>query len=190
MLFLPRFKRTILPSLVVAGLCTVSTAQAWDNEVSVGYGWGKEMSEDYHNQAVVVSGKLYKFNKIDDTLIATIDGTLAHIHADTANNNNVSLAAASLAFRAYFQNPDLHKTRPYLGVSFGPAYLSNQQLGNRQLGANAALQSMFEAGIEFGLPKGRSIDVGMHLYHYCNGGIFTPNQSINIPYVLSVGYQF
>lgn len=184
------FKRTFLPGLAIAGLLTVTTAQAWDREVSLGYGWGKEMSEDYHNQAVVLAGKLYKFNKIDDTLIATIDGTLAHIKADTANNSSVSLAAVSLALRAYFQNPDLHQTRPYVGVSFGPTYLSNQQLGERDLGANLAFQTVFEAGVEFGLSKGRSIDVGIHLMHYCNGGIFDPNQSINVPYMLSIGYQF
>ena len=123
-------------------------------------------------------------------MIASIDGRLAHMTSDTDDHNSLSLAAVSLAFRAYFQNPDLHKIRPYVEASFGGAYLTNQQLGERDLGGNLAFQSIFQAGIEFTLPNKKSIDVGLHFVHYCNAGLYDPNQSINVPYTLTIGYMF
>lgn len=176
-------------SVAIFFLITTNT-YAWDHEISAGYGWGKEINEDYQTTAFVLSGKFYKFPKIDNTLFATIDGSISQLHADTSDYSNLTTAALALALRAYFINPELHKIRPYLEISSGPAYLSENQLGKRQQGANFDLQSTLGGGIEFGLKNKRSVDINLHLVHYCNAGLFKPNQGFNVPYVVSIGYQF
>jgi len=179
--------------LLLSGSAFLLAAQpvyAWQHEVAIGYGWGNEVEKDYKNSAVVLSGKLYKFPKIDNTLIATIDGSISQLHADTDQHKNLTTAAIALGLRAYFVNPDLHQTRPYLGISSGPAYLSSTLFGERDQGTHFDLQTTLEGGVEFGLKNQRSIDVNLHLVHYCNAGLASPNQGFNVPFVLSVGYQF
>lgn len=169
---------------------TTSSAYAWKHAISIGYGWGNEVEKDYRNQAIVLSGKLYKFPKIDDMLIATIDGSASWLHADTPSNRNIFTTSVGLGLRAYFLNPETHNTRPYLGISSGPAYLSSRRFGEQDQGGHFDLQSTLESGMEFGLKNKRSIDVNLHLVHYCNAGLAHPNQGFNVPFVLSVGYQF
>ena len=180
-------------SIRFIGLVTLlvsSSVYAWQHEVSAGYGFGQEPTENYNNNAFVLSGKFYKFPKIDDDLIATIEGSVSNLHADTAQHNNASMADVALGLRAYFFNPDLHEVSPYLGISAGPAYLFDRFLGNQEQGAHIAIQATLEGGVEFKLKHDQGIDLNLHFLHYSNAGMFNPNQGFNVPYVLSIGYQF
>jgi hypothetical protein len=171
-------------------LTPIYACYAWQHEVSLGYGFGREVEKDYQNTAFVLSGKLYKFPKIDNTLIATIDGSVSQLRADTDVHRHLTTAALALGLRAYFQNPDLHQIRPYLGVSSGPSYLSSRYFGTGDQGAHLDLQSTIESGVEFELKNKRSVDVNLHFVHYCNAGLAYPNLGFNVPFVIAVGYQF
>jgi hypothetical protein len=163
--------------------------QAWQHQIAIGYGMGKEIEQNYLNRGVVLSGKFYKFPAIDNTLYATLDGTLTRIWAATAEHNKLTTLAIALAMRAYFADPCFHCIRPYLQVSFGPAYLSDRHLGNRRQGANFSFQTTLEVGTELSLGE-NDWDINLRLLHYCNAGIFQPNKGINLAPVLSVGFLF
>lgn len=186
---LKRFSYSVSLGLLIAFL-SLNRAEAWTHEISVGFGWGQEIGANYENNAMVLNGTFYKFNKIDNTLFATLDGTLAQLMSATPTHNTVVTAAISLGFRAYFQNPDFHKIRPYLGISFGPAYLSQTQLGTQRQGAHYDFQSTLGGGIEFAASQTQNLDVSLHLIHYCNAGLARPNEGFDIPFLLSIGYQF
>jgi outer membrane protein W len=183
-------KKQLLAIFAMTLLFTLTNAFAWEHEIAAGYGGGKEIEENYDNHAFLVSGKLYKFKKLDNTLIATIDSSITHIYAQADDHQNTTTFSVALALRAYFANPQLHTIRPYLGVSSGPNYLTSNQLGNRKQGANFDLRTTLEGGVEFGLKNNRGIDVNLQLIHYCNAGLAYPNQGFNVPLALSVGYQF
>jgi opacity protein-like surface antigen len=168
----------------------LNTAQAWNHEVSIGYGWGQEIGANYDNHAIVLSGSFYKFKKIDNTLFITLDGTLANLMANTPRNNSLTTAGISLAFRAYFQNPDFHKIRPHVGISAGATYLSQNQLGTQVQGSKFDFQWTIGGGIEFALPQNQGIDVTLNFLHYCNAGLAKPNEGFDIPFLLALGYQF
>lgn len=185
---------------IVRILCLIiaifsSQAMAWEHEISVGYGFGKEIEEDYNNHGFMISGKFYKFRPLDERLILTIDGTVSHWHASSEHHKDLTTVALAPNFRAYFGDPyylprmNCTSIRPYLGVSVGPTYLSSQIYGERKQGSHLALQSTLEVGTEWGKPNS-SIDLNLHLAHYCNAGLAKPNQGINILYILSIGYQF
>lgn len=185
--------QTLIPYLLWSALILLSVfptaGYAWEHEFSIGYGTGQEVGEDYDNQGVSLNLKVYKFPAIDRTLFATIDTSLSQWHADTSDHNSLTTAAVSANLRAYFADPDLHTLRPYIGISSGPAYLSDEQFGDRSQGAHFDLQSTLEAGTEIGSQK-HSVDLNLHLTHYCNAGVFQPNEGFNILYVFSIGYQF
>lgn len=162
---------------------------AWQHEIAIGYGNGKEIEQNYRNNGIVLTGKLYKFPKIDDTLYITIDATLANIHANTKEHNQITTIALFPAGRAYFADPTLHTIRPYLQASFGPTYLSSRTLGNRTQGSHFAFQTAFEMGTEIGNQL-HSYDINLRMIHICNAGLSHPNQGINLVPILSLGYQF
>lgn len=176
----------MLRKIILICCCLVTSSQimAWQHEVSVGYGYGKEIGQSYLNQGFTANAKLYR-KKIDNTLFLTFEGTLANWHANTPHDTTLNTAALSAGLRAYFAKPEKHTIRPYLGSSIGPAYLSSSTFGEQVQGANVALQITLEGGVEV-----KNIDINLHLAHYCNAGIVAPNEAINIPFVLSVGYLF
>lgn len=181
--------KKIVALLVVLMGFGLGNVQAWQHEVSFGYGTGPESEEDYNNNGFVLSAKLYKFCPIDRYLIATIDGTVARWTNNSGHNESLVTVALAPAMRAYFFDPRCNFVRPYLDASFGPTYLSAKQFGNRVQGSHFAFQTTLGAGTEIGNQR-HSIDLNLHLAHYCNAGIVRPNQGINILYIFTVGYQF
>lgn len=166
-----------------------SKSFAWQHEIAGGYGSSKEIRKDYTNSGYVITAKFYKFPPVDKTLIFTIDGTLAHWHSSTLNHNQLTTAAIAPSARAYFFNFSTGGIHPYLGISFGPNYLSEKRLGTQDQGSHFSFQTTVEAGTEVGSQK-HSIDLNMHLAHYCNAGLFRPNAGLNILYIFTIGYQF
>lgn len=160
-------------------------AYAWHQQIAIGYGYGTEVEQSYYNRTAVVSGKIYRFPNIDNTLILTVDLTLAHIQSSTKNHNTLTTVAGAPACRAYFIDPRNRFLNPYLGASFGPAYLSQKRLGNRTQGSHFAFQSTIEMGLEV-----NCIDLNLRIMHYCNAGLYRPNEGINASPVLSIGYLF
>lgn len=176
--------------LGVLSLLLVNSANAWQHEISIGYGFGKETEENYYNRGGVLSAKLYKFRPIDNTLIVTLDGTISHWTANTDKNKQLTTVALAPDFRAYFLNPNCFRVRPYLGASFGPTYLSAERFGNRNQSSHFVFQTTIGGGTEIGIDRKRAIDLNLHLAHYCNAGLFRQNQGINILYIMTLGYQF
>jgi hypothetical protein len=164
------------------------SAQAWEHEVSLGYGLGSEINQHYQNNGFFLSGKLIKF-RADSMLFFTIDPTLAHLTSNADEHTSTNTAALAIAGRAYFANPDSHRYRPYLGASIGPNYLTSRYLGELEQGSHLSFFMTGEAGMEIGSQQ-KSVDINVHFTHYCNGYLATPNQGFDIPLVLSIGYQF
>jgi hypothetical protein len=186
------FKKNLLIIFTFFNLIISFTAYAWQHEISLSYGQSQEIGYDYTNYGGLIAAKLYKFNDIDKTLVITVDGSVANWNATFDENKHLFVAALGLDGRAYFAPPKEHQIRPYLTASFAPAYLSTKKFGDREQGANFAFQISMGLGSEFITQKEKEQgwDVNLQLFHYCNAGIYSPNQSINILYVLSVGYLF
>lgn len=159
---------------------------AWRHELSVGYGGGQEIDENYSNTLFVANAKIYKFPDIDQTLIATIDASVSWLHADTPEHNSLWSASLAPALRGYFINPHYHMIKPYLEISSGPAYISKHKLGDQTQGGLYVLQSTLGGGIEF--VKIHGLDLNLHFAHYCNAGLYTPNQGFDFPFIVSLGY--
>ncbi len=181
-------KKALLILISLISIVSNFEANAWEHEISAGFGGGKEVNQDYNNYAIVINAKLYKFPKIDDTLIATIDASISNLRSDTDEHNSLYTAAIALDLRAWFLNPERYTVKPYLEVSSGPVYLTEHQLGNNSQGSHFAIQSTLGGGFEFG--KNHGFDLNFHFAHYCNAGLADPNQGFDIPLIVSLGYQW
>ncbi|EKE01176.1 MAG: hypothetical protein ACD_21C00199G0002 [uncultured bacterium] len=183
-------KKSVLFFLsVLFSVLFAEAACAWTYDISLGYGRSKEVDCNYYQQGAMLDAQAFPFAKLDKTLIFGLGLSLADWHAGTNENKRLTTAAASALFRAYFAPPAAHKFRPYLAASFGPAYLSRKKFGEREQGSNFSFQTTMGLGSEVKFGQ-RELDFSLKLVHYCNGGIFKPNQGINILYVFSIGYLF
>lgn len=74
-------------------------------------------------------------------------------------------------------------------ISFGPAHLSERQLGRCHQGSNFCFESNLVTGTEIG-NQNLSLDINFRLVHFCNAGIAQPNEGFDLVPVLSIGYLF
>jgi hypothetical protein len=164
-------------------------AFAWQHGISLGYGFAPKNTENYRIDGMFLDAKLHKFKPLDRTLFLILDGSWGHWRAATKEYSDLDALALSGTLRAYFTKPAQQRFKPYLLLSVGPAYLSKEQFGKARQGSHIVCQTTFGAGSEV-LVDSREFEVNLRFVHYCNGGLAKPNESVNIVYVLSVGYLF
>ena len=183
-------KNSLLFIAMLFSMIFAETVFAWTYDISLGYGRSKETSCDYYQQGVMLDFQAFPFAKLDKTLLFGFGASLADWRADTSENKNMMTAAVSAIFRAYFVPPtEAAKFRPYLSASFGPTYLSSRKFGEREQGSNFSFQTTLGIGSEVKFGQ-KELNFSLKLVHYCNGGIFKPNQGIDIWYIFSIGYLF
>ena len=170
-------------------MINLQTAMAWQQSWSLGYGGGRESGHDYYQHGLMLDYQIFPLPKVDKTLKFGFGASLANWHANYTENKNMATVAVSAVLRAYFAPPEGKTIRPYLLGSFGPTYLSKRKLGEREQGNHLSLQTTMGGGTEFKLGD-HEFDVSLKLAHYCNGGIFLPNQGIDIWCIFSIGYLF
>lgn len=175
--------------LLTLSIFSTSSALAWRHGGSIGYGYGQEIDASYINTGVFLHGILWRFNKIDRYLVFTINASAGFWKAHTVAPNCMNTFALSPNFRAYFFDPTQHRIRPYLTASFGPTYLSAKQFGIEVQGSHFAFQTALGGGVEIGSLH-RAVDITILFIHFCNAGLFHPNDGSDIPLVFNIGFLF
>lgn len=181
-----------IATLALGFLCVTWSLQApaWQHGIEGGYGYGQEVGADYTNTGFFANGIIYRFNKIDQFLIFTVNASFGNWYAHRVAPNKLTTFAISPNFRAYFLDPEAHFIRPYIQAAFGPVYLSSRFFGTQKQGSNYAFQTELGAGVEIGNFNKNAIDITVRFIHYCNAGLAKPNDGSDIPLVLTVGYLF
>jgi lipid A 3-O-deacylase len=109
------------------------------------------------------------------------------IHDKCTGCDTLFTLAAAPSIRWQYQ-PEATSWRPYIEASVGPALLSNDQLGDRNLGDKWAFQDLLGTGVLFG--KRQQFDLSWHYLHYSNANIIRPNRGIDVKYLVSLAYHF
>lgn len=105
---------------------------------------------------------------------------------DYSSNQSLSTFAAAPTLRWYFlSNPNV---TPFLQGSVGPAYLTNTYIGNRNLGSSLEFQDILGIGAAFGAQ--RNFYAALDYMHYSNAGLSSSNDGMDVPLMITVGYQF
>jgi len=76
---------------------------------------------------------------------------------------------------------------PYVELGFGLSWLSQKEIGGRDLGMHYQFEDRFGVGVRFG--ANREYDIGYKAIHFSNAYIGPANHGINL-HVLSLGYWF
>lgn len=173
--------------LTITLLTLSSSIYAWTNEVSAGFGYGREFNRAYNNYGFLVSGGLSNV-PIYSHLSILSDSSAAYWHANTSSNKHIFAWSMSGALRGYFIASKHAAYRPFVQAALGPTYLTKKTLGTKNQGEKFTFQTRLGGGIEIG-DYNESIVVLLQYLRYDNFGMKKPNQSINIPFVVSIGYE-
>lgn len=74
--------------------------------------------------------------------------------------------------------------------ALGPSYISHNRLGERQQANHFAFQAQVGAGYRMQLDYNRALLFQVSWKHFSNADLFKVNNSINIPFVFSLGFAF
>ncbi|TCI03298.1 acyloxyacyl hydrolase [Corallincola luteus] len=81
------------------------------------------------------------------------------------------------------------ENQPYFFVrALGPTYLSSRKLGEREQGKRFAFQAQVGAGVYFGANESWLVSVSYK--HFSNANLFSPNDGLDVPILLSLGRRW
>ena len=98
------------------------------------------------------------------TLVPSLGLTAFNWHPDHGSDVWGTTFAGGLSF-----NLNSSKSKTYLFVSFGPTYISNKNLGDRELGSNFHFASTAALGFKFGSKQRHALEG--FITHYSHAGI-------------------
>jgi hypothetical protein len=80
--------------------------------------------------------------------------------------------------------------RQHLSIGVGPSYVSHSTLGSRRQADSFAFQAQVGAGFQLGPGAERPTIVAVSWKHFANADLYTDNDGIDVPFVISVGMTF
>ncbi len=104
----------------------------------------------------------------------------------TTGNHTITEAGITPVFR-YQQKPDSDSFTPYLEIGIGAHFLSDDEIGDRDLSTHFQFGDHLALGTTFG--SSGQFDISYRFQHYSNANIETPNPGVNF-HLLRLGYKF
>ena len=114
--------------------------------------------------------------------------SVTHLSSDTADNDHL------VALSIYPQLTLYADPKPF-GVPFffvralGPTYISEKQLGEREQGEHFCFLAQVGAGLSIKLQGEKRLTLALSNRHFSNAGWFDPNDGIDLPLVLTIGFD-
>lgn len=180
-----------IKKLVLTTLCALplsAMAFQFQNGVAVSYGthaFGSNMPTGIQgfNIAYTMQPDAWQWGNLD----LLLNFSYGHWSTnDFTSNSSLNVYAIAPFIRWYFMDNNI--ATPFLTGSVGPSYLSNTQIGDRNLGIHFSFQDQFGAGLAFGAK--RNFYTTLQFLHYSNARIANNNNGMTIPVYLTLGYQF
>lgn len=109
-----------------------------------------------------------------------LNGNQAFPYYTNKHSQVVSLSAAIRLKRKIF-------VPVYLDLGLGGAYMTEQEIGGKELGSNLLFEDRLGLGVLLG--KRQQWEIGYRLVHYSNAYLAQKNQGLNL-HLLLIGYWF
>jgi hypothetical protein len=155
------------------------------DELSINAGYGSQAHSRQHNWGGGIDWEFWRYARSDRQFFS-IGTSYTHLKTDAATNTELK------AFSLYPQLTLLAGKRagwtPYFFVrALGPTFLSRKELGTRKQGERFAFQA--QVGIGLVTPSDDWL-VALSYKHFSNAQLFSPNESIDLPLLLTIGRRW
>jgi hypothetical protein len=172
--------------------CTASHA----DELALFGGAGPQAGSDQRNRVV---GFEYSFFTYERSQRQQLQVGVAYARYETNANPSEELHVVSVFPQLTFYPPKTSRLAqampkgvlPYFYTRMlGPAYISQSSLGEREQANHFAFHAQIGAGFVFESEKGRQVVAHVSWRHLSNANLFSPNDGIDVPVVLTFGVRF
>ncbi len=179
----------ILPALRVGRNSVILIMSLWGltcpvvgSEIFIGGGYGFQPGTKENNQSYFIDINAYDRVRSEKQMLS-IGGSVTHI-----KQNEQTLHAISLYPELKLFTHVLDKKSYFHVRALGPTWLSSKSLGERE----QAMQFAFQAQVGFGmyLDPSESLQVRFLYRHFSNANLKQPNDGIDVPFNLALGWRF
>jgi hypothetical protein len=185
---LRHFLSLMFVSLMFVAFCPALQAGERINEVLVSWGTGPQHQRHQHNSQVAVDYNFYRFNRSEQQIFSLGMG-YTRLWTDAATDRSIKI------FSLYPQLTLRPRSQTLRGTYFfvralGPSYLSDNRLGSRQQAEHFAFQAQAGVGYRKQLNADKALLLQVSFKHFSNANLFSDNDGIDIPFVLTFGLSY
>ena len=181
--------------LCVIVLLTIGSAAVAD-EFMVNFGGGPQPGADQTNRTAGVD---YMFYRHDRSLRSSFIIGVSYTYMTTDTDDFDTMHAISIFPQlSMYPTPDSwvrsllpDGAEPFFFVrALGPSYISDNQLGERKLAHNFAFQAQLGVGAIIHQKNNSEMTVAISWKHFSNANLFSDNDGIDLPIVVTLGLRF
>jgi len=190
-------KRVVLRALAVVLAASGMLAQrVAADELFVTLGQGSQPGANQRNETIGVD---YSFHRFERSTRQHVDVGVSYTRLTTNVADSRSLYALSIypqitlyptkTSRVAARSPPW--AEPFFFVrALGPTYISDSTLGSRRQADSFAFQAQVGVGVLLNPGAERRTVVAVSWKHFSNADLYTDNDGIDVPLVISVGMTF
>lgn len=188
--------------LAFAALCTCGRLAVADElHATLGGGpqIGSDATGDGDSQVNYTMGLDYSFFRHDRSDRSSIELGVSYTYMGANSTEFDRIHAVSIYPQlSMYPTPQswVHKLVPGDGEPFfyvralGPSYISANRLGERRQANHFAFQAQLGIGATFRMDNDKEAVVSIAWKHFSNANLFSENDGIDLPVVLSIGVRF
>ena len=159
---------------------------SYGGDLLLGMGYGEQIGErsSQNNGIVDVSYDFYAWEK--SRIQFLLGAGVSWLWTDFRDGEELHMVSILPSVRCYLGESKYFK--PYIFLTIGPSYLSEDQLGMQRQGGHVTFNDSLGVGTYIGSEKRWSVRWSWR--HISNGSTRSPNEGIDVVYYLSVGRKF
>lgn len=158
------------------------------DEVYVSWGTGPQHNKHQHNSQVALDYNFYMFRFSPRRGISLGMG-YTRLWTDLAADREIKAFSFYPQLTLWPVRESLRNTYFFVRA-LGPTYLSENRLGRRQQAENFAFQAQVGVGYRKQLNADKTLMLQVSFKHFSNANLFSTNDGIDIPFLLTLGLSY
>lgn len=179
-----RYVLPLLPGL----LCPLVQAGERIDEVYLSWGTGPQHKRHQHNSQVALDYNFYRFERSARQTFSLGMG-YTRLWTDAATDRKIEAFSFYPQLTLWPVRDSLRGTYFFVRA-LGPSYLSDNRLGHRQQAQHFAFQAQVGVGYRKQLNADKALMLQVSFKHFSNANLFSDNDGIDIPFVLTFGFKY
>ena len=156
------------------------------DQLTFSFGEGYQPESNQHNKQLAVDYFFYEIERSSRTRLSLGVG-FTHIETDARFNKRLN----ALSLNPRLTLTPVSNNRYYFFVqALGPSYISSNSLGDRKQDKHFTFQAGIGGGIRQPLDQNKTLLLEVSWKHLSNANLFSDNDGIDVPFVLSLGIHY
>jgi hypothetical protein len=158
------------------------------DELYVSWGTGPQHDRHQHNSQAAIDYNFYRFERSARQVFSVGTG-YTRLWTDAATDRSIDIVSLYPQLTLWPVRDSLRGTYFFVRA-LGPSYLTDNRLGSRQQAEHFAFQAQVGVGYRKQLEADKALMLQLSFKHFSNANLFSDNDGIDIPFVLTFGFSY